>query len=239
MFVFPLVQNVWTVTGPQPEACECFPVAPTKIDRHYRLIRAQLWDQPLCDPQDAQRSRPREIIQFVYCTPPVPCKSIQNPFTFPHFVLFTRMFMCVVHNVCMQAKKKKKSLQSQLLLFWFSFLLFCKCFYQHSHLHTAIFAHSSLWNRSSRVRSDGEFLWTAVFKPRHRFSVGFRSRLCLGRSTTWICKPVHCSSGWVFSCLSCWKLNFRPGLKTAFPSGLPCILAVAVWAFLDHFDLNF
>ena len=55
------------------------------------------------------------------------------------------------------------------------------------HIHTEIFAHSSLQNSSSLVWSDGECQWTAIFKFCQRFSIGFRSKLWLGHSNTWIC----------------------------------------------------
>ena len=47
-----------------------------------------------------------------------------------------------------------------------------------AYLETAIFAHSSWQNSSSSVRLDGDRLWTAIFKSRHRFSIG------LGHSKT-------------------------------------------------------
>ena len=56
-----------------------------------------------------------------------------------------------------------------------------------AHLETGIFAHSYLQNSWSSVRLEGECLWTSVFRSCHRFPIGFRSGLWLGRSNTWIC----------------------------------------------------
>ena len=78
-----------------------------------------------------------------------------------------------------------------------------------AHLESAIFAHSSLQSSSSSVRLDGEFLWTAIFKSCHIFSIGFGSGLWPSHSNTWIRFDQNHSIVALAACLGSfrWKVN--------------------------------
>lgn len=82
-----------------------------------------------------------------------------------------------------------------------------------AHPETEIFAHSSLQNSSSSGRFDGERLWTAVFKSRHRWDLD----LDFGHFNTWIFFGLNhsiVSFAVCFQSLSCSKANLLPSLKS-------------------------
>lgn len=82
-----------------------------------------------------------------------------------------------------------------------------------AHLDWGMFGHFSLQNCYNSVTFCGEQQWTVLFKSIHRFSIGFKSGLWLGRSSTFIFLSLsHCVVLLVvcLRSLSCWKMNYLP-----------------------------
>ena len=118
-----------------------------------------------------------------------------------------------------------------------SFWIWC---HKLAHPSLGSFAHSSLQHLSSSIRLDGKRRCTAIFRSLQRCSIGFKSGLWLGHSSTFTelswshsfdILPVSLGP------LSCWKMNRHPSLRSRalwsrFSSRMSLYIAVFIFLYI-------